>query len=165
MVIRMSASSMRTTRGISILASTGPTRPPNTPPGGRPAGGPGRPHYVARGPRLRVPGRCRIAGLHPASSAEPVSRVPGLRHGRASLRAVHRRPVRVSLRAVRSPARFAVYDVDAFGTPHVIMNSGDGITAADSVILPAGGHRHVNWAFTWPGTCGRRREGGGKPPL
>jgi surface-anchored protein len=60
--------------------------------------------------------------------------------------------VTVSLRAVRGPGQFAVYDVDAFGTPNVIMNSGDGITAADSVILPAGGHRHVNWAFTSPGT-------------
>jgi surface-anchored protein len=60
--------------------------------------------------------------------------------------------VNVILRAVRGPGHFAVYDVDAFGTPNVIMNSGDGITATDSVILPAGGHRHVNWAFTSPGT-------------
>ncbi len=60
--------------------------------------------------------------------------------------------VRLTLRAVRGPGQFAVYDVDAFGTPNVLMNSGDGITAADSVILQAGGHRHVNWAFTTPGT-------------
>jgi surface-anchored protein len=60
--------------------------------------------------------------------------------------------VRLTLRAVRGPGQFAVYDVDAFGTPNVLMNSGDGITAADSVILQAGGHRHVNWAFTSPGT-------------
>lgn len=60
--------------------------------------------------------------------------------------------VKVSLRAVRGPGQFSVYDVDAFGTPNVIMNSGDGISAADSVILQAGGHRHVNWAFTSPGT-------------
>ena len=32
------------------------------------------------------------------------------------------------------------------------MNSGNGITGADSIVLPAGGHQHANWAFSTPGT-------------
>lgn len=46
---------------------------------------------------------------------------------------------------------FSVYDVDGFGTPAVLMNSGDGISTADSFIHLAGAHRHVNWTFTEPG--------------
>ena len=60
--------------------------------------------------------------------------------------------VTMSLQAVRGPGQFSVYDVDPFGNPTVLMNSGDGIAANDSVILAAGGHRHVNWAFSDPGT-------------
>jgi surface-anchored protein len=59
--------------------------------------------------------------------------------------------VTLSLKAVRAPGQFAVYESGQFGSPNVIMNSGDGITVADSVVLPAGGHRHVNWAFSTPG--------------
>jgi surface-anchored protein len=32
------------------------------------------------------------------------------------------------------------------------MNSRDGIATNDSVVLTAGGHRHVSWAFSMPGT-------------
>jgi surface-anchored protein len=48
-------------------------------------------------------------------------------------------------------ASFATYNLDAFGVPTVVMDSGDGITAADSMDLTAGTHSHVNWAFTKPG--------------
>lgn len=54
----------------------------------------------------------------------------------------------LSLTGVSGPGNFSMYEVGAFGTPTVLMNAGDGITAADKVDLLAGGHRHVNWAFT-----------------
>jgi surface-anchored protein len=57
----------------------------------------------------------------------------------------------LSLAAVSGPGEFAVYVVDAFGTPHVRMNSAGGITPEDRVELLAGTHMHVNWAFTMPG--------------
>ncbi|MBP9900961.1 MAG: choice-of-anchor M domain-containing protein [Verrucomicrobiota bacterium] len=60
--------------------------------------------------------------------------------------------VTMSLQAVRGPGQFSVYDVDMFGSPNVFMNSGNGITGADSIVLPAGGHQHANWAFSTPGT-------------
>ncbi|MEI8042933.1 MAG: choice-of-anchor M domain-containing protein [Verrucomicrobiota bacterium] len=60
--------------------------------------------------------------------------------------------VTLSLQGVRAPGQFSVYEVGMFGSPTVFMNSGDGITAADSIRLTAGGHRHVNWAFSTPGT-------------
>ena len=60
--------------------------------------------------------------------------------------------VTLSLQGVRAPGQFSVYDVGMFGSPSIFMNSGDGITTADSILLSAGGHRHVNWAFSTPGT-------------
>ena len=59
--------------------------------------------------------------------------------------------VTLSLQGVRAPGQFSVYDVGMFGSPSIFMNSGDG-TTADSILLSAGGHRHVNWAFSTPGT-------------
>lgn len=60
--------------------------------------------------------------------------------------------VKVSLHSVDGPGGFIVYDVDAFGTPAVFFNSLDGLNAQDTITLVAGGHRHLNWAFTAPGT-------------
>jgi surface-anchored protein len=60
--------------------------------------------------------------------------------------------VTVSLQGLTAPGQFSVYEVGMFGSPTIFMNSGDGITAADSILLAAGGHRHVNWAFSTPGT-------------
>lgn len=60
--------------------------------------------------------------------------------------------VKLSLRSVRGPGQFCVYEIGALGLPTVFMNSRDGITTNDSLILTAGGHRHVNWAFSMPGT-------------
>jgi len=59
--------------------------------------------------------------------------------------------VTLSLKAVSGPGNFAVYQTDMFGSPTVFMNSADGIGSGDAVTLTAGGHRHVNWAFTAPG--------------
>lgn len=62
--------------------------------------------------------------------------------------------VRLHLKRVRGPGRkahFAVYTIDAFGTPVVGMNTRDGLTEADAVDVPAGGHTDYNWAFSAPG--------------
>jgi surface-anchored protein len=69
--------------------------------------------------------------------------------------------VTLSLKAVSGPGNFAVYLTDMFGAPSVLMNSGDGITAGDAVTLAAGGHTHVNWAFSAPGVCQIDFEGSG----
>ena len=52
--------------------------------------------------------------------------------------------------------------------PTVFMNSGDGVSGGDQIVLSAGSHRHVNWAFTTPGVYevdfeALRDLGGGKP--
>lgn len=47
---------------------------------------------------------------------------------------------------------FCVYSKSGLSTTK-IFDSSDGVTAADSVVIPVGstGHRHVNWAFTSSG--------------
>ena len=55
------------------------------------------------------------------------------------------------LKAISGPGHFALFDLDSFGDPIVLMNSGDGITLADTVILPIGSHLHFNWAFSEAG--------------
>jgi len=62
--------------------------------------------------------------------------------------------IRLHLHSVSGPGRFALYNVDPFGSPLVHMNSRDGVDpAVDSIALSAvGGHVHVNWAFSTPGT-------------
>jgi len=69
--------------------------------------------------------------------------------------------VTLALKAVNGPGSFALYRTDAFGTPTVFMNSGDGIAAEDAVTLPAGSHSHVNWAFSAPGAYHIDFEGAG----
>lgn len=69
--------------------------------------------------------------------------------------------VTLSLKAVSGPGNFSIYETDMFGNPNVFMNSGDGIAAGDAVALTAGGHRHVNWAFTAPGVYQIDFEGSG----
>ena len=59
--------------------------------------------------------------------------------------------VTLSLSAVRAPGAFSMYEVGVFGTPTVFMNSGDGVSEADGILLSTGSHRHVNWAFSTPG--------------
>lgn len=46
---------------------------------------------------------------------------------------------------------FSLYEVDGFNNPTVKLNSGDGITGADSFVLPTGGHMDFNWGFTHEG--------------
>lgn len=55
-----------------------------------------------------------------------------------------------SLTAITGPGNFTVYQDGV--TPTVIFNSGNGITAADSVVLPTGSHAHYNWTFSQEGT-------------
>jgi surface-anchored protein len=57
----------------------------------------------------------------------------------------------LSLTGVSGLGSFFMYEVGAFGTPTVLMNSANGVTAADQASLLAGGHKHVNWAFSAPG--------------
>lgn len=59
--------------------------------------------------------------------------------------------VRLALVSVEGPGHFIMYQVDAFGSPLVHMNSRNGIEAQDRIELQAGGHAHVNWVFTAPG--------------
>ena len=57
----------------------------------------------------------------------------------------------LSLKAMTGPGQLAVFDTDTFGSPVVWMNSGDGIGAGDSKVLPSGTHSHINWAFSAAG--------------
>lgn len=59
--------------------------------------------------------------------------------------------VNLALKSVQGPGHFIVYQVDAFGSPLVFYNSRDGLDTNDVRTLLAGGHTHVNWAFTTPG--------------
>jgi surface-anchored protein len=52
---------------------------------------------------------------------------------------------------VRSPGHFFLWQAGAFGGFDVRMNTADGLTAADQVFVPAGGHAHYNWGFTTNG--------------
>lgn len=57
----------------------------------------------------------------------------------------------LALKGVTGPGTFAVFDNDTFGDPLLLMDSGDGFSAADAVVFPSGTHSHVNWAFSAPG--------------
>ena len=59
--------------------------------------------------------------------------------------------VTLSLRGVSGPGYFSVYTV-SLGTPTVLMNSEDGISAGGSIVLPTGTHQHFNYGFTAPGS-------------
>jgi len=61
--------------------------------------------------------------------------------------------ITISLKSVTAPPGgfFSVYEVDAFDAPQVLLNTGDGISTADSFVLIAGSHRHVNWTFSRSG--------------
>jgi hypothetical protein len=62
--------------------------------------------------------------------------------------------VNLFLSAVRpgsGTGHFSIYSVDSFGAPTVRMASSDGITSADVLPVPVGGHAHYNFAFTGTG--------------
>ena len=50
-----------------------------------------------------------------------------------------------------SGGKFTAYDVNAFNVPTILFNSGDGISGADSIVFPTGGHADFNWTFSQPG--------------
>ncbi|WP_326556163.1 TIGR03773 family transporter-associated surface protein [Micromonospora sp. NBC_01796] len=58
-------------------------------------------------------------------------------------------PVTWKLTGVNGPGAVAVYQLDAFGKPVVVLNSADGLP--DSYDIPLGTHAHGNWAFTRQG--------------
>lgn len=60
--------------------------------------------------------------------------------------------VSFALKGVNGPGNFSLWENDAFGTPNVFMNSGNGISGSDVIQLAEGTHRHVNWGFSVPGT-------------
>ena len=57
----------------------------------------------------------------------------------------------LSLSGLSGPGHFALYTVDGFGTPTVLMNTRDGISGADTADIIAGSHGHANWAFSAAG--------------
>jgi surface-anchored protein len=56
------------------------------------------------------------------------------------------------LSTVGGPGDFIMWTTSGTGAPTILMNSRDGITAADRTDVPAPGHFHQNWGFTSPGT-------------
>lgn len=69
--------------------------------------------------------------------------------------------VTLKLESFSGPGEFALYFIDSFSNVTVYMNTGDGLTTADSRNLSPGNHTHFNWAFTAPGdyTLGFRASG------
>jgi hypothetical protein len=62
--------------------------------------------------------------------------------------------VNLFLSAVRpgsGTGHFSIYSTDSFGSPTVRMSTFDGISAADVLPVPVGGHAHYNYAFTGTG--------------
>jgi surface-anchored protein len=59
--------------------------------------------------------------------------------------------IQYTLLDIRGPGEFALFTVDAFGSPVVWMASSDGISVGDSFWIQEGGHAHANWSFTATG--------------
>jgi len=57
----------------------------------------------------------------------------------------------LAVTSVEGPGQFALYQVEAFGTPNVFVNTRGGLNHEDSFGFAAGGHQHYNWAFSKPG--------------
>ncbi len=57
--------------------------------------------------------------------------------------------VNIELVSVGGPGNLAIYTQDSFGTPTVLLDSGDGLPDVLTIGLV---HLHANWAFTAPGT-------------
>ncbi|PFG27261.1 anchored repeat ABC transporter, substrate-binding protein [Corynebacterium renale] len=60
-------------------------------------------------------------------------------------------PTALMLHDVHGPGDVAAFITGTFGTPEVVFDSADGINKRDSIVLPAGAHTHVSWAFSQPG--------------
>ncbi|HCG3139803.1 TPA: anchored repeat ABC transporter, substrate-binding protein [Corynebacterium striatum] len=60
--------------------------------------------------------------------------------------------VELSMVSAEGPGDVSAYVVTTFGTPEVLFNSADGISAReDTAQLPANAHTHVSWGFSKPG--------------
>jgi len=53
--------------------------------------------------------------------------------------------LQVEVVRVAGPGGFDIFGTDAFGSPAVLVDSGDGLP--DQFAIDAGGHLHANWAF------------------
>lgn len=58
--------------------------------------------------------------------------------------------LKVDVIGVTGPADLSVFTTDAFGSPTVLVDSGNGLP--DRINTGAGGHLHANWAFEAAGT-------------
>lgn len=58
----------------------------------------------------------------------------------------------LELTSVTGPGDFFLWTTSGTGSPTVHINSRDGITAADVFDVPSGGHNHMNFGFSSPGT-------------
>lgn len=56
--------------------------------------------------------------------------------------------LRLTLTGFTGPGHFALFTVSPFGSPTVLMNTRDGLSAGDQASVFAGGHRDDNWAFS-----------------
>jgi surface-anchored protein len=57
--------------------------------------------------------------------------------------------IRVTLRAVRGPGHFSVWDTTSFGEQRVWMSSfAGGVTGGDAYYMLPGSHAHYNWGFS-----------------
>ena len=59
--------------------------------------------------------------------------------------------IQLSATAVSGPGRLVAYLTGSLGQPVVYFDSGDGLDAKDTTVLPPAAHTHLNWAFTRPG--------------
>jgi len=87
-------------------------------------------------------------------SARPNEISMGVGTSRIAPNVFSRNEVYLSLHRVEGPGQFAMYNANSQGAPELIMATFDGVDpAADRLSVPAlGGHLHMNWAFTAPGT-------------
>jgi len=58
----------------------------------------------------------------------------------------------LSLESASGPGHIAVYQTDGFGSPTAFFNTRDGLTGADTLTVPTGGHEHYSFAFSAHGT-------------
>jgi surface-anchored protein len=59
--------------------------------------------------------------------------------------------IEFSLKSVSGPGEFFLWDTDPFGKPLVLMNSSNGVDAADQTRAIPGSHSDYNWGFSAPG--------------
>jgi surface-anchored protein len=87
-------------------------------------------------------------------SAKPSEISMGVGTSRIAPNVFSRNEIFLSLQRFEGPGRFAMYNTDSRGAPELIMATSDGVNpAVDRLAVPAlGGHLHMNWAFTAPGT-------------